>query len=282
MTVEELQRTIFRQGSKTYYHSSLLFPKKVRRDVFTFYAFVRVADNLVDDQPVHPDQFYAFRDRWRAAEKGEPAEDLIIDPFVELSRRRGFDAQWTEDFLAAMESDLNSRPCNSLDEVLQYTWGAAEVIGLFVLKILDVSDEARPAARLLGRSMQFINFLRDVADDQAAGRRYLPLGDSGLRDLSAATVAANPEAFKRFMREWATRYQQCQKGGEEGYRYLRWRFRIAVKTASDLYNWTARVIMAEPLEVWRRKIKPSLWRILTTALTNAFYFPPKLGSRRAL
>lgn len=274
MDIDELHDIIFRQGSKTYYNSSRLFPKAVRRDVFTLYAFVRVADNLVDDQPVRPEEFHAFRQRWRDAEAGKPAGDLVIDPFVDLAHRRGFDPQWTEDFFSAMESDLTARPCDTLDDVLRYTWGSAEVIGLFMVKILGLPDQSRETACLMGRSMQFINFLRDVAEDHALGRRYLPLG-GGLTVLSPEAAQTNPEAFRRFMRSHTALYQSWQDGARTGYGYLPWRFRLAVKTASDLYNWTARVIERDPMVVWRRKIKPSKLRIVLTALGNLFYQPPR-------
>jgi len=272
---DELHRRIFAQGSRTYYNSSRLFPKAIRRDVFTLYAFVRVADNLVDDQPVYPEEFYGFRNRWRAAVSGTPAGDWVIDPYVELGRRKGFDPQWTEDFLAVMESDLKTRPCDCLEDVLRYTWGSAEVIGLLMLKVLGIPDEARPTACLLGRSMQFINFLRDVAEDSDLGRRYLPLGDSGLADLSRETAQAHPEEFRRFLRGWVEVYQGWQREARSGYGYLPWRFRLAIKTASDLYNWTSQRIQKDPMEIWRRKIKPGKLRVLVTALGNVFFFPPK-------
>jgi len=275
MDIDDLHQRIFQQGSRTYYHSSLLFPKAVRRDVFTLYAFVRVADNLVDDPPIHPEEFHAFRNRWRSAVAGTPAGDWVIDPFVELGRRKQFDPQWTEDFFAAMESDLTALPCDSIQDILRYTWGSAEVIGLFMLRILGIPDEAQPTACLMGRSMQFINFLRDIAEDHDLGRRYLPLGDSGLPELSREAAEANPDAFCQFLRGWTEVYADWQKGARDGYGYLPWRFRLAVKTASDLYNWTAREIRRDPWEVWRRKIKPGKVRILATALGNLFYFPRK-------
>lgn len=270
MDLDALHRQIFQQGSRTYYNSSRLFPRAVRRDVFTLYAFVRVADNLVDDPPVVPEEFHAFRERWRRAVAGTPAGDWIIDPFVELGRRKGFQDSWTEDFLAAMESDLNARPCDTIADVTRYTWGSAEVIGLFMLKVLGIPDEAQPTASLMGRSMQFINFLRDVHEDYLLGRRYLPLGDSGLKELSPEGAAAQPEAFAALLRGHAHLYQTWQSQAREGYRYLPWRFRLAVKTASDLYNWTAEVILADPMVVWRRKVKPGFWRIFGTALRNVF------------
>jgi phytoene synthase len=272
MDADRLHRALIRGGSRTYYNASLLFPKAVRRDVFTLYAFVRVADNLVDDQPVHPEEFLAFRSRWRAAQDGTPAGDAVIDPFVELSRRKGFDPRWTEDFLGVMEGDLDGRPCENLADVLRYTWGSAEVIGLFMVRVLGLPDDAKPSACLLGRSLQFINFLRDVAEDHSMGRRYLPL-EGALPDLSPQTAHDNPEAFRSFLRGWAAVCRQWQEGGRRGYHYLPWRCRLAVKTASDLYNWTAGQIEKEPMDVWKHKIKPSRVRFLATALGNLISLP---------
>lgn len=278
--IDRLHRQIFRQGSRTYYNAARLLPPPIRRDVSTLYAFARVADNLVDEVPVDPEKFHAFRRRWRDAVAGQPAGDGVIDPFVELGRRRRFDPLWTEAFLSAMEGDLRAQPCDTLEDVTRYTWGAAEVIGLFMLKILGIGDRAQETARLLGRSMQFINFLRDVAEDHSLGRRYLPLGDSGLSDLSPETAQANPEAFRRFIRSQTALYARWQTEAQQGYRYLPWRFRLAVKTASDLYNWTARVIQNDPMVVWRKKVKPSGARIFLTAIGNLWYFPPDAGVGR--
>jgi phytoene synthase len=269
--LDRLHRQIFREGSRTFSNASRLFPPAIRADVATLYAFVRVADNLVDEPPVVPEEFRAFRKRWSAAWAGTPAADWIIDPFVTLARRVGIDPSWIEDFLDAMESDLEARPCDSLDDVLRYTWGSAEVIGLCMLKVLGVGDEAQPTARLMGRSMQFINFLRDVDEDYSLGRRYLPL--AGLTELSPAAAQAHPETFRAFMRGWTQVYGEWQRGAAAGYPLLPWRFRWAVKTASDLYNWTARAIDRDPMLVWKRKLKPSSARIVLTALVNLLTLP---------
>lgn len=271
MELDSLQKQIFREGNGTFLSASRLFPRAVRRDVMTLYAFARVADNLVDEPPVRPAEFHAFRRRWADSWAGTPANDGIIDPLVALCRRVGIDPSWIEDFLAAMESDLAARPCDSLEDVLRYTWGSAEVIGLCMLKVMDVGDEAQPTARLMGRSMQFVNFLRDVAEDYGLGRRYLPL--AGLKELSPAAAKADPDGFRAYMRGWTQVYGEWQRGAMDGYRLLPWRFRWAVKTASDLYNWTARAIRHDPMLVWKRKLKPSGIRILWTAAVNLLTLP---------
>jgi len=69
---------IFKTGSKTYFNSSLFFPKNVREDVFIFYAWVRVADNFVDSIPQDRDGFYTFQEKTYEGLKGKLSGDDVI------------------------------------------------------------------------------------------------------------------------------------------------------------------------------------------------------------
>lgn len=273
MEADATSYRVFRNGSKTYFNSSLFFPKDVRSDVFTLYAFVRVADDFVDSVPQQADRFYAFRDRYRRAVSGIPAGDDVIDPFVELSRRKNFADTWTESFLYSMELDLQKAVYDSLEETLDYIYGSAEVIGLYMARILGLSDAALHAATRQGRAMQYINFIRDLAEDNERGRSYLPLNDTTLPDLQESTVRKRPEEFKRFLRGQIELYEEWQAQAELGYDAIPKRYRVPVKSAADMYNWTARVIRRSPFIVYRKKVKPSRRRILSAVVENAIRFP---------
>ena len=69
----------FKQGSKTYFYSSIFFSKEARDDVFALYGFVRKADNFVDVQPQMTEEFYRFRDAYYEALQGKISSDIIID-----------------------------------------------------------------------------------------------------------------------------------------------------------------------------------------------------------
>ena len=56
--------SIFRQGSKTYFYSSLFFPSYLKKDVFALYAFVRKADNNVDSIPQDVNGFYKLKEKY--------------------------------------------------------------------------------------------------------------------------------------------------------------------------------------------------------------------------
>lgn len=263
------REAIFKRASKTYYNSSRFFPPATREDVYILYAFVRVADDFVDTVPADPEGFHAFRRRWEEAARGRPTGDPIVDDMAELARRRGFDPAWTEAFLRSMEWDLTRKSYDRLEDTLEYIYGSAEVIGLFMARILDLPSEADQGARLLGRAMQYINFIRDMDEDRRVlGRRYLPLEDSGLEDITETAARRHPEAFRRFVDIHASRYLEWQRGAEAAYRYLPPRLRWPVMTAGDMYVWTVETIRRDPFVVFRRQVKPSKARVILTYLRN--------------
>lgn len=276
MQIEEVHYRTFKSGSKTYFNSSRFFPPEVRRDVFYLYGFVRKADNFVDEIPQDPDGFYRFRDAYHRALGGAAsagAGDPIIDRFVELHRRKGFDPAWTEAFLKSMEQDLFKQEYNTLEETLEYIYGSAEVIGLFMARIMDLPEESHHAARMLGRAMQYINFIRDIKEDVELGRRYLPLTDTALSGLDYDYVKNHLAEFRAFHTKQIGLYMGWQREAEKGYRYIPYRYLLPIKTAADMYIWTAKQIEKNPMLVYSRKVKPAKPRIVLQFLYNIVAAP---------
>ena len=267
--IKEEHKKVFRAGSKTYFNSSLFFPPRIRERVFTLYAFVRVADNFVDALPQKDREFRDFRRRCEEALRGKPAGDTIIDPFVALSAECSFDPAWTKAFLDSMEADLSKKNYDTLEETLAYVYGSAEVIGLFMARIMELPGEAHSAAALLGRAMQYINFIRDIAEDTSLGRRYLPLNGACTDVVTASYARENPGEFSAFLGGHLALYRVWQKEAVAGYRFIPRRCRIPIKTAADMYWWTADRIAREPLLVFEKKVKPSKARIFLQMARNA-------------
>ena len=274
-TTKDLHERVFREGSKTYFNSSRFFPPDTRQDVYVLYGFVRVADNFVDAVPQQADEFAAFKERYHRGVQGEQTGDPIIDSYVDLAGRRGFDPGWTDAFLRSMEWDLTKQIYHTVEETLDYVYGSAEVVGLFMARILGLPREAEESAAMLGRAMQFINFIRDIDEDNGLGRTYLPMDETSLPNLREETARRNPEEFTRFLRRQLERYRGWQAQAEAGYRYLPRRFLVPIKTAGDMYNWTGAQIAADPFVVFQRKVKPDRRRIVFRGLRNAVF--PRWG-----
>ena len=270
MSVTSVHRKTFRQGSKTYYNSSVFFPREVREEVFVLYGFVRVADDYVDAVPQDADGFKRFCSAYRASLAGVPAGDHFIDSFVELLRRRDLDTRWVNAFLYSMELDLYRKSYDTLEDVLEYIHGSAEVIGLFMARLLGLPEASFQYARLQGRAMQYINFIRDVSEDTATGRRYLPVARSGLPVLDETSARKDRHRFEAYIREQIGLYRAWQAEAERGYRFIPRRYLVPIKTASDMYAWTAERIYKDPYLVFERKLKPTKHRIFLQVLWNAF------------
>jgi len=88
-------------------------------------------------------------------------------------------------------------------------------------------------------------------------------------------VQSHPDQFNEFLRNHLDRYRIWQREAEDGFRYIPRRYLIPIKTASDMYNWTARTIEKNPMVVFQRKVKPSKSRIWWTVLANLSGFGPR-------
>jgi len=271
LLIDEKIYSIFKRGSKTYFYSTLFFPPKVRRDVFILYSFLRKADDYVDRIPQDTEGFYDFVERYRAASSGEKTGDVVVDSFVELSARKSFNKEWTEAFLRSMEMDITVSSYRTMADLEEYLLGSSEVVGLFMASIMGLDTDSYPHVRYLGRAMQYVNFIRDIAEDIELGRLYFPLTELerfDLESLDLSEIRGREDDFRSFLRTQIDIYRDWQRRAEEGYRYIPYRYLVPIKTAADMYLWTSRIIERDPLIVYRRKVRPSRGRVVSGALLN--------------
>ncbi len=272
------QKNLFKNGSTTYFTSSLFFPKNIRNDVTRLYAFVRKADDLVDATPQKIEEYENFMQRYEIAfdrkkknKNDWQSGDFVIDDYISLAIERQFNPSWTKAFLEAMHADITKKTYKTLEETESYMYGSAEVVGLFMCKLLDLPEASYRAAQSLGKAMQFINFVRDIQEDISLGRQYIPQDEVkrvGLEELSQNAALAHPEAFKMLVNNQIAYFIQWQSIAEQGYHFIPKRYRIAIKTAGDMYKWTAMKISQNPMVIFEKKVKPPKWYILIQALLN--------------
>tara|TARA_Y100001970_G_scaffold130946_1_gene161537 strand:- start:2044 stop:3036 length:993 start_codon:yes stop_codon:yes gene_type:complete len=263
---------IFRNGSTTYYYSTKLFPVSIRKEVTQLYNFVRIADNYVDSVPQDTKGFSNFKEEYYRAVSGKKTENKVITDFVNLSEKKQFKHEWVDAFLNSMEMDTEKSDYKNLDELNTYLYGSAEVIGLMMNRVMGLDDSADESAQYLGKAMQFINFIRDIDEDLDLKRTYFPTEDLesfGLSGLTRGEARRKPEQFNAFVRSQIRLYFRWQKRAELGFKFIPKNMRIAVKTASDMYLWTAKEIYKNPFIVYDLKIKPTWTKVLLNGIKNA-------------
>lgn len=269
---------IFKNGSTTYYWSSKFFPKKSRADVYKLYSFVRVVDDYVDAPKPNVGRFDYICKEWKKAKKTLPAQihkksssidDRVLNNILYVVHHYDCDPAWIDAFLASMKMDLDKKVYRSIDDTLEYIYGSAEVIGLLMAKVLGLPKESYESARMQGRAMQYINFIRDIAEDNLLGRQYFPdeeLVKHGLKDLSEKELFRKPAEFREFISAQVGLYNEWQCIANKGFRFIPKRPRVAVRTAVDMYNWTAKKISQEPALIFESKVKPSKGRVIKNGL----------------
>jgi 15-cis-phytoene synthase len=284
---------LFKKSSTTYFYSSFFFPKHILAKVTTLYAFVRTADNFVDATPQDTAGFIAFRkytEELVASRKPSVTHEnittehkKIVQDFMQLAQEVGIQPAWISAFLDAMEADLYKKKYDTYKELQVYMYGSAEVVGLMMCKIMNIPEKAYPYAQKLGEAMQLINFIRDINEDITLGRQYIPQEDATKFELDRLnhefTHITYPHTYEylllkqysQLLRFEIDRYLGIQNEAEKGYKYIPRSLRIAIKTAADMYKWTASEIYKNPSVVFTKKVKPSKWRVITTALYNTVF-----------
>jgi phytoene desaturase len=253
---------IFKNGSVTYYYSSLFFTGQAKKDVFSLYAYVRVIDDLVDNPAPNKKLFESLWQQTLLAWNGETKGNKVVKGFVELAKRKKFEWKWIEAFWDAMRSDLTKNNYTSFNELENYMYGSADVIGLMMCKILDLPPAAGRYAALEGKAMQYLNFIRDVKEDRDMGRNYLGYTESQKND---------PKLWEEFIRRNIEHYREIRLEAQKGYKYIPRKYFIPIKTASDMYEWTADVIYKNPDIVWQEKIRPKKRKVLIGLLKNIIF-----------
>ncbi|BBN49387.1 phytoene/squalene synthase family protein [Mycobacterium avium] len=166
---------------RTFFLATRLLAPDQRPPVHALYGFARYADDILDDLDPRVAPAVRARRLQRLSERlfsgGVHADDPLVAAVTHTARRYRISSQLFVDFLASMRMDLTVTDYPDREALNRYMRGSAEAIGLQVLPILGTVtpvDDAAPYAAALGRAFQLTNFLRDVDEDLARGRVYLP------------------------------------------------------------------------------------------------------------
>lgn len=257
--MSSLEQTIFKNASSTFYPAALMFPKEVREDIFRLYSFVRIADDYVDVLPQNKKAFQQLRFLWQEAKSDRDynttpneADDInqhAIKNIIQLTRKYDVEFGWIDIFLDTMQSDLDFKQPQTLEDALSYVYGSAEIVGLMMAKIMRLPDEALIYARLQGRAFQWINFIRDIDEDNRLGRCYFPLEhlqQFGLKDLSKDASLQQEGSFKSFIDLELDLYSAWQKEATDGLCDIPLPLKAPVNIAIESYARTSEEIRHDP------------------------------------
>jgi 15-cis-phytoene synthase len=200
------------KGSKSFAAAARLFDPETRAYAYMLYAWCRHCDDVIDDQELgfaRPGayhraalaRFEMLRDKTRRALAGD-ADEPVFAALHRVASERALSEDNLIEHLDGFAMDVSGRKYLTLDDTLSYCYHVAGVVGVMMANIMGVRDVATlDRACDLGIAFQLTNIARDVIEDAAAGRIYLPaewLREAGVPDgnvdLSAHRAAVSDVA----------------------------------------------------------------------------------------
>ncbi len=228
--------------SKSFYFSTSFLPAEKRRAIRAFYAFCRVTDDMVDaTEKPDPEQLQ----QWRLAARRAPRDQIHPVLLAWSTERDRFQVpqQYVEELIDGCEMDLTKTRYATWQELERYCYCVASTVGLASMHIIGLRHEETPEVAIeratkLGLALQLTNILRDVSEDLARGRIYLPEEDLDKFDYTEEDLrlATNDDRFKHLMRFEMNRADKLYDEGLKGIGYLNWDGRLAVGAAAMLYR----------------------------------------------
>ena len=283
----ELCRQLNAEHGKTYYLATLLLPPAKRPYVHALYGFARYADEIVDDlastltEAEKAKQLNAWGNEFLAKFDSGETDDPVCIAVLDTVRRWNIPREHFEAFLHSMTMDLTVTEYQTYDDLYEYVYGSAAVIGLQMVPILEpTSQDAYKYATELGVAFQLANFIRDVGEDLERGRVYLPLQELGQFGVSRSDLEARiatPE-IKAALKFQIARVRQLEESSRAGIAMLGAPSQPCIETARILYCGIVDAVEQIDYEVFSKRATVSLSRRLRVAVP-AYYRARRLWKR---
>jgi phytoene synthase len=232
--VAEARATTHRVA-RTFSIACRLLPRAIRDDVYLLYLFFRTLDDLVDERrPEAPDRVEAAA-AWAEGRPG--ARTPEVAGLESLAARHPIPRDAIADFCAGMRQDIALATFESDRDLDRYCYRVAGTVGVVMTAVLGARDpaRARPAAAALGMAMQRTNILRDIDEDAAGGRVYVP------RQTIARYGSLAPGRRAAVLRDQIPRADALYDHGLAGIAELR-QGRRAIAAAGAMYRQILREI----------------------------------------
>ncbi len=199
-------RSIARSAAKNFYYGFMVLPRRKRNALSAVYAFMRRCDDIADDSTLSPadrqNKLAEWLDKVHRALAAQPTDDPVLLALTDAQRNYQIPIGLLDQLAFGTAADIESGPAEpsaraslvaryqTFEELQQYCYGVASVVGLVCIRIFGYRDPAaEPLAERCGLAFQLTNIIRDVKEDVAMGRVYFPQEDLAQCGLAAGDLA---------------------------------------------------------------------------------------------
>jgi 15-cis-phytoene synthase len=244
------------RGSKSFALASKLFDPQTRERVWLLYAWCRKCDDMADgqdhggimsevDDPA--ERLAVIRDLTHRALSGEVTGEPAFDALGVVARECGLTLKMADDVIDGFALDAADWRPKTGDDLYRYCFHVAGAVGVMMAVVMGVSpddDATLDRACDLGLAFQLANIARDVSEDAAAGRCYLPqdwLAESGIDKAKLMTAQVRP-ALNDIVKRLCDASERYEASAKVGAAKLPFRAQWAVLSAAGIYGDIAREV----------------------------------------
>lgn len=263
-------------GSKSFAAASLLFEKATRERAHLLYAWCRRCDDIADEQEhggelgaasdpqdgAAVERVQAIRALTHRALAGQPTADMAFDALGMVAAECGLTREMADDVIDGFALDADEwRPRTEAD-LMRYCFHVAGAVGVMMARVMGVAAEDHDTldrACDLGLAFQLNNIARDVWEDDAGGRCYLPvewLVEADITPGQHMKPHYRPELVA-MVRRLVDMAEQHEAAARLGAARLRFRHRWAVLSAANIYGAIGREVRLRGAAAWDHRVHTS-------------------------
>lgn len=269
------QKSIAR-GSKSFAFASKLFDRKTLERVWLLYAWCRACDDMADgqdhggamaavDDPKA--RLTAIRALTAKAMRGDITSEPAFDCLGIVAAECGLTQKMADDVIQGFALDVAGWRPQTDEDLQQYCFHVAGAVGVMMAAVMGVpADDEATLSRAchLGLAFQYANIARDIAEDDAAGRCYLPAAWIAAQAIPAGALMQ--PLYLTQLTQMAARLcdasARYEASARVGAARLPFRSRWAVLSAAGIYGDIARKVRAAGSDAWDQRISVSKWEKL--------------------
>jgi phytoene synthase len=171
----------------------ILLPREKRDAMSALYAFCRAVDDVADEDSIpieqRREQLAAWREDLRRACENDNPQFVLNQEFAPIVQQFKLPFALFDEIINGCETDLDTLRYENYDELELYCYRVASAVGLLSIEIFGYKNPAcHDYAVHLGKALQLTNILRDVKNDAARGRIYLPLTELKKFNVTEAEI----------------------------------------------------------------------------------------------
>jgi len=267
---------IARSSARNFYYAFLVLPRRKRQSLCAIYAFMRRCDDITDNGSLslaeRRQNLIDWMDSVHQALAGFPTDDPLLLALTDVQRRykipstlldqlaygTAMDVQ--ENLESAVSAQTPQVHYKTFEDLRVYCYRVASVVGLVCIRVFGYRDPAaEPLAEKLGLAFQLTNIIRDVKEDAAMGRIYLPQEDLDQYDVNSAAFRSGGDSarLRLLLAAEADRAREYYVAGDELLPLIDEDSQPALWVLITIYRRLLEKIAAKKYNVFRRTVRLS-------------------------